>query len=139
MKRPERIWWLGLVLFLLVLPVAVQAMPPHPRLDDKVVRPGSMNQIFQEPEKYLDREVIVEGTLEGEGRGLAVTFFLRADSGARLQTDPWAPLEVYHPRESGPLPKSMANYVGRRLRLTGRLQAQGGRIILQVSSVKELP
>jgi immune inhibitor A len=36
MKRGKRIWWLGLVVLLLFVPAAVQAMPPHPRLDDKI-------------------------------------------------------------------------------------------------------
>lgn len=133
--------WLAGLLLLLVLAVGwgvplAMASPSGPPISPS---PGSMNKIFQEPEKYLDREVTVEGTLVAEGRGLAVTFFLRADSGERLQTDAWVPMEVYHPREGKGSAKSMAYYVGRRLLLTGRLQAQGGRIILQVSAAKELP
>jgi immune inhibitor A len=38
MKRDKRIWWLGLVVLLLVVPAAVQAMPPHPSLEDKIAR-----------------------------------------------------------------------------------------------------
>jgi M6 family metalloprotease-like protein len=38
MKRFGRIWWLGLVLFLIVLPAAVQAMPLHPDLLDRIAR-----------------------------------------------------------------------------------------------------
>jgi hypothetical protein len=98
-----------------------------------------MKNIFAEPKKYLHQEVTVEGVLMAEGRGLAVTFFLRDDSGARLEVDAWAPLEVYHPRQGEAQAKSMVNYVGRRWRLTGRLRDQGGRIILQVSSAEELP
>ena len=115
----------------IVLSVAA-AVPPSST-------PELMKNIFEEPKKYLDREVTVEGVLMAEGRGLAVTFFLGADSGARLEVDAWAPLEVYHPREGKAQARSMANYIGRRWRLTGRLRDQGGRIILQVSSAEELP
>jgi hypothetical protein len=102
---------------------------------------GLMDNIFQDPKQYLDREVTMEGTLMAEGRGFAVTFFLRHDSGARLEVNAWAPLEVPPPPpgKGRPPVKVMADYVGQRLRLTGRLRDQGGRIILQVASVAELP
>jgi immune inhibitor A len=38
MKRAMRIWWVGLVVILLVLPAVGQAMPPHPSLLDKIAR-----------------------------------------------------------------------------------------------------
>jgi hypothetical protein len=119
---------------------------PHPGVQRSAApssspAPELMANIFQEPKKYLDREVTVEGTLMGEGRGFPITFFLRHDSGARLEVNAWAPLEIppQPPGKGRPPMKIMTDYVGKRLRLTGRLREQGSKIILQVASVAELP
>ena len=101
---------------------------------------GLMNSIFQEPQKYLGREVTLAGTLVAEGRGINARFFLRHDSGARLEVSAWTPLELPPPPPGmgRPRVKTMARNVGRRWRLTGHLREQGGKIILQVSSAEEL-
>jgi hypothetical protein len=98
----------------------------------------SLEQIMQEPQPYLGRVLVVEGVLEAQGRGFRPPFRLRSESGAAVEVSPWAPLEVYRPREGAAKVKSMAYFVGRRLRLTGRLAPEGGKLILKVTSAEEL-
>ncbi len=98
----------------------------------------SLEKLMQEPQQYLGQTLVVEGVLEALGKWSRPPFGLRSESGAVLEVSPWAPLEVLHPREGAPKLKSMAYYVGRRLRLTGRLVSEGGRLILRVTAAEEL-
>jgi hypothetical protein len=100
--------------------------------------PVSLEKLAQEPERYLGQEIVVEGVLEARGRALPPQFVLRADSGATLVVAPWAPVEVYHPRQGKAGVKSMADFVGKRLRLTGQLAREKGGLLLKVSSAEEL-
>ncbi|MHB8068524.1 MAG: hypothetical protein ACYDIC_11565 [Desulfobaccales bacterium] len=98
----------------------------------------SLEKLMQEPQQYLGQTLVVEGVLEAQGKGFRPPFLLRSASGAALEVSPWAPLEVYHPREGAAKVKSMAYFVGRRMRLTGRLVSEGGRLILRVTAAEEL-
>ncbi|MDD5641222.1 MAG: hypothetical protein PHX53_06200 [Syntrophales bacterium] len=98
----------------------------------------SLEELMQEPRQYLGLVLVVEGVLEAQGKGSRPPFQLRSASGAAVKVSPWAPLEIYHPREGAAKVKSMAYFVGRRLRLTGRLMPEGGKFILQVTSAEEL-
>ena len=96
--------------------------------------------IWSNPAGYLGQEVTIEGTLEVEGKGLDVRFFLRGPGEARLQVTPWAPLEVMHPPGGeGPRPKTMADYVGRQMRLSGVIARMGEDWLLQVEKAEEMP
>ena len=90
--------------------------------------------ILADKDKYMGKQVTIEGILEAEGQGLNVRFFLRADDGERLEVSPWAPLEVIQsPTGEVPQAKSMVSYVGLRLRLTGIVESATNGIILNVS------
>jgi hypothetical protein len=99
--------------------------------------PVNLEKLRQEPENYLGQRIVVEGILEAQGRGRATRFWLRAGEGG-LAVTPWAPLEVYHPREGEARVKGMAHFVGRRLRLTGLLAQENGELILKVDSAQDL-
>lgn len=100
----------------------------------------ALPDIWSNPAAYLGQEVTVEGTLEAEGRGLDVRFFLRGPGEARLQVTPWAPLEVMHPPGGeGPRPRIMADYVGRTMRLSGVIARIGEDWLLQVEKAEEMP
>jgi len=100
-----------------------------------------LDTVLADPEKYLDKEIVVEGVLQAAGKGFNRRFFLQDKEGRTLEVWPWAPLEVYHPppsQKERPLVKPMGYFVGRHLRLTGRLQQQRERFVFQVSTATEL-
>ncbi len=100
-----------------------------------------LERLLADPQQYLDREITVEGVLVSPGKGFYRRFFLQDQEGASLEVSPWAPLETFQPPSSTrerPPPKVMRNFVGRPLRLTGRLQKQGEGFIFKVSAVAEL-
>jgi len=89
----------------------------------------------------LGKDIVVAGVLQTAGKGFNRRFFLQEKEGITLEVMPWAPFEIYHPppsRAQQPSIKPMSYYVGRPLRLTGRLQKQGEKFVLQVSAVEEL-
>ncbi|GAB4480588.1 MAG: hypothetical protein OHK0031_01860 [Anaerolineales bacterium] len=113
----------------------ISAAMPQPTISPT---PQSMiEKILAEPQSFSGQQVTLEGTLEAEGQGLKVEFFLRAESGARLKVTPWAPLEVMRPPQGKSPARSMSFYVGRSLRLTGVIQSQAADVFLQVSSAEE--
>ena len=138
---------LGVALLLLLLAgflnlsPAAGSMPGRvgsgsPRISEE--EGGILTKVLQDPAKYMGQEIVVEGVLKAQGKGPYPSFFLCLPSGAGLEVQPWAPLELYHPPQGQPRSKSMAYFVGRKLRLTGWLVEQGGKIVLQVSSAQEL-
>jgi hypothetical protein len=103
--------------------------------------PVMLDQVLSHPQQYLDRDITVMGVLVAAGKGFPRRFFLQDQAGRTLEVTPWAPLEVFHPPPSRPQPpavKPMSYFVGRRLRLTGRLKQQGENFVLQVSAAEEL-
>jgi len=100
-----------------------------------------LKTILADPQQYLDKEIVIEGVLQAPGKGLNRRFFLQDNEGDTLEVWPWAPLEIYLPppaQKERPQVKPMNYFVGRHLRLTGRLQQQGERWVFQVSSAEEL-
>jgi len=100
-----------------------------------------LDRILAEPQKYRDEEIMVEGVLVAPGKGFYRRFFLQGKEGTALEVTPWAPLEIYHPppsQKERPTLKPMSYFVGRHLRLTGRLQKKGEGFIFKVSSAEEL-
>jgi hypothetical protein len=87
---------------------------------------------------YVGQQVAVEGTLEAEGQMPSLRFFL-SDGNDRLEVTSWAPLETIQPPQGQAQPKSMANYVNRRLRLTGILKRGSEGLLLEVAVAEELP
>lgn len=118
----------------IVAPAATPA--PTPAVQEK---PAEMlRRVVTDPGAFAGQRITVEGILEAEGKGRDVRFFLRAAGGGRLEVTPWAPLEVVRPPEGGAQPKSMPEFVGRHLRLTGTVVKGGEGWILQVESCEEL-
>jgi hypothetical protein len=96
-------------------------------------------EVWRDPSSYVGQEVIIEGVLEAEGQGRDVRFFLCGPDEARLEVSAWAPLEVVHPPNEGtPTPKTMLDFVGQKLRLTGVVDEVGDGYILTVSQAEEL-
>jgi len=98
-----------------------------------------LHDIVANPGSYVRRQVTVEGVLETEGQMPRLHFFLR-DGQDRLEVSAWAPLETVQPPQGAAKVKSMAYYVGRRLRLTGILEQQPGGegLLLKVAVAEEL-
>jgi len=133
-------WMVVLLLLATLFPLlgcAGAVAPGGDSSEPKTVPTLVPGQIPDQPEKYLRQTIAVEGVLEAEGRGTQVRFFLRDDAGRRLEVSPWAPLEVMQPPEGGTPPKTMADFVGRRLLLSGVLEKGGENYILKVTSAEE--
>jgi hypothetical protein len=99
----------------------------------------TLHDIASNPDSFVGQQVAVEGVLEAEGQMPRLRFFLR-EGEDRLEVSAWAPLETIQPPEGGAKVKTMAYYVGRRLRLSGLLeQEQGGEgLLLKVAVAEEL-
>ena len=69
--------------------------------------PASQGQLLHEiaanPDKYVGRQVTVEGVLEAEGQMPQVRFFLRVGED-RLEVSAWAPLETFQPPQGTAAP-----------------------------------
>ena len=113
--------------------VPVGAPSPTPQVTPAEMLP----RVLADPGAFQGQRITVEGVLEAEGKGRDVRFFLRAVGGGRLEVTPWAPLEVVRPAEGGAQPKSMPEFVGQHLRLTGTIVKGGEGWILQVESCEE--
>ena len=100
--------------------------------------PPTLHDIAASPDMYVGQQVAVEGTLEAEGQMPSLRFFL-SDGNERLEVTSWAPLETIQPPQGQAQPKSMANYVNRRLRLTGILKRGSEGLLLEVAVAEELP
>lgn len=113
---------------------------PVPSTGNETPQPSSvqlLHDIAANPDRYVGQQVTVEGVLEAEGQMPRLRFFLR-DGNDRLEASPWAPVETVQPPQGGAQVKSMAYYVGRRLRLTGILEKGGEGLLLKVSLAEEL-
>lgn len=115
------------------LPTPSQAQPTARAQDPAQL----LRDVLLEPEAYLGKEITVEGLLEVEGKMPRLRFFLHGEEGQRLEVSSWAPFEVVRPPSGGGSVKTMVDYVGRRLCLTGVLERKEGGIILTVSVVEE--
>ncbi len=141
---------LVVILALVLIPLAgcgggSPAVSPLPTPAPQPTAGQMLHDIVANPDKYVGRQVTVEGVLEAEGQMPRVRFFLAPDASAglrdgddRLEVSPWAPLETIQPPQGGIPVKSMVYYVGRRLRLTGVLERGSEGLLLKVSVVEEL-
>jgi len=126
-----------------VSPLATPTPPassPVPATGNETPQPSSvlpLHDIVANPDKYVGQQVTVEGVLEAEGQMPRLRFYL-ADGQDRLEVSAWAPLETIQPPQGKAQPKIMADYAGRRLRLTGILEKADQGLYLQVSVAEEL-
>ena len=122
-----------------VLPGTGTTPQPKSTLTGTADPAAATKDIFADPGKFLGQAVTVEGLLEAEGQGKEARFFL-SSQGARLEVLSWAPLEVMHPPSGeGPVPKTMPDYIGKDLRLTGTVEKGGDGFVLAVTQAEELP
>ncbi len=106
---------------------------PTPELDPTAL----LTAVALDPAAYAGKQVIVEGVLESTGDMPNVAFFLGDGQGHKLATSAWAPLEVMQPAQGTEQPKTMAAFVGKRLRLTGVVTQAGEDYLLEVAQAVE--
>jgi hypothetical protein len=99
--------------------------------------------IAKDPAKFSDRLLETEGVLKNAGGNYFtdLRLVLTGNKGGEIEVTAWAPLEVPPPRP-GPnrprRPKVMSDFLDRRMRLTGRLEDQSGKLILRVEKAEEI-
>ena len=103
---------------------------------------GEMEDIMDNPEIFIGCKILVQGVLErGEGEDSS-TYSLRAPSGRTVEVWPWAPEDDPESRARlrvQGVVRSMSSFLGRQLRIVGRLvQERSGKVVVEVSSVEEL-
>ena len=96
-----------------------------------------LTAVALDPAAYAGKQVIVEGVLESTGNMPNIAFFLGDGLGHRLATSAWAPLVVVQPPQGTGQPKTMATFVGKRLRLTGIVTEAGEGYLLEVAQAVE--
>jgi hypothetical protein len=106
---------------------------PTPELDPAAL----LTAVALDPAAYTGKQVIVEGVLESTGDMPDAAFFLGDGQGHKLAASAWAPLEVMKPAQGTEQPKTMAAFVGKRLRLTGLVTQVGEGYLLEVAQAVE--
>ena len=96
-----------------------------------------LTAVSLDPAAYAGKQVIVEGVLEATGDMPNAAFFLSDGRGHRLATSAWAPLEVVQPAQGTVQPKTLAVFVGKKLRLTGIVTQAGEGYLLEVAQAVE--
>lgn len=100
----------------------------------------AVEQIGEDPEAYVGCRLILQGTLYRMQGVDQILYFMKLSSGESFDVRSWAPDEAA-PREgeSADDARSMASYVGRELRIEGKLvRERNGRIVVEASIVEEL-
>jgi len=116
-------------------PTPATAPTPEPKVQPTTLpgTPGPLDlfpQVIKQPEKYLGQQITVEGVLEAQGEGPFPRYYLRGAGRESLEVSAWLPFEVVQPPDDGPVPKTMGDFVGRRLRLTGTYSTHGWPLIM---------
>jgi len=99
--------------------------------------------IAKDPAKFSDRLLETEGVLKNAGGNYFtdLRLVLTGKNGGEIEVTAWAPLEVPPPRP-GPSrprrPKVMSDFLGKKIKLTGRLEVQPEKIILRVEKAEEI-
>ncbi len=93
---------------------------------------------LDEPQKYVGKTVVVDGILELDAMSGQPIYYLQGGMGGRVQVTPWAPVDVIPPTGTGPAPKSMADYLGKHMRLTGKMTKAGDAFVIEVEKAEEV-
>lgn len=108
---------------------------------------ASLTDIKRTPEKYINQKIIVKGRLRLIGRNYFTDprFAIEDDIGNQIPVAIWAPLEIPPPPPGNEQsfrtrPKTMGDYVGRILSITGifRISPPKGESRIEVESVMEI-
>jgi hypothetical protein len=104
--------------------------------------PSAVEQVLENPETSLGCRIVVQGTLHRIQGVHRIIYSIEVGPGLSLEVWPWAPDEDERTRgadaseEDG---RSMPSYLGKELRIEGRLiREKSGRIVLEASIVEEL-
>ncbi|MDP2806531.1 MAG: hypothetical protein Q8O74_00140 [bacterium] len=99
-----------------------------------------LSQLSANQEKYADKLIEVKGELNNAGvnyfTDLRVT--LGDGQGNSIRVQPWLPISVPPPRPGGPRnrPALLSDYLGKKLRLSGKWVRQEEGFILQVEKAE---
>lgn len=100
-----------------------------------------LSQLSANQEKYADKLVQVKGELNNSGTNyftdLKVT--LSDGQGNSIRILPWLPLSVPPPRPGGPRnrPALLSDYLGKKLKLSGKWIRQGEGFVLKVEQAEQ--
>ena len=99
-------------------------------------------QISEDPELYVGCRLILQGTLYRMQGVDQILYSMKLSSGESFEVRSWAPDEGAPRAEQGESEdgaRGMASYVGRELRIEGKLvRERNGRIVVEASIVEEL-
>ncbi len=93
---------------------------------------------LDEPQKYVGKKVTVDGILELDAMSGQPIYYLQGGQGGKVQATPWAPVDVIPPAGNGPAPKSMADYLGKHMRVTGKMTKVGDIFVIEVEKAEEI-
>ena len=102
----------------------------------------AVEQIGEDPEDYVGCRLILQGTLYRMQGVDQILYSIKLSSGESFEVRSWAPDEGAPRAEQGESAddaRSMTSYVGRELRIEGKLvRERNGRIVVEASIVEEL-
>ena len=92
------------------------ATPPS---GETAPRGPSVKAIAQEPAAWVGQEATLSGTLENQGANYFTDLrvVLRDDEGHAVAVKPWLPTSVPPGPKGGPRPRTLSNYLGKKVRL----------------------
>jgi hypothetical protein len=102
----------------------------------------SLSQLTGNQEKYADKLIAVKGELINSGTNYFtdLNITLGDGKGNSIRVQPWLPLEVPPARPGGykNRPALLSDYLGKKVRLSGRWVKQEERFILQVDRADQI-
>jgi hypothetical protein len=102
---------------------------------------SALEKMLESPEEFIGCKIVVEGALEKEAEEGLVFYALRTGTDRTLAVWPWAPEENDPSQDlkSSNITKTMSHFIGRQLRIAGRLVKElSGRVVLEASIVEEI-
>lgn len=84
----------------------------------------TVKSIAQDPASWVDKDAVLTGTLENQGANYFTDLrvVLRDDEGNKLAVKPWLPVAVPPGPRSGPRPKTLSQYLGKKVELVATLR-----------------
>jgi hypothetical protein len=105
----------------------------------------TIKAIAQDPAAWLDKEAALTGTLENQGANYFTDLrvVLRDDEGNAVAVKPWLPVSVPPGPKTGPRPKTLSSYLGKKVDLQctvrrGELRGAGTTYYLEVKQARTL-
>lgn len=88
--------------------------PPH----------TAVKAVAQDPAAYVGKTIAVAGTLENEGANYFTDLrvVLRDDTGGKILVKPWLPTALPPGPKAGPRPRTLAQYLGKKVDLVATVR-----------------